>query len=174
MRLAAGCGHPATQVQRRWCAATGRCGHRPLRGDGEVPAATRANGAQRSVCASGWEGWVEIAAEIIPKGTINAGQSLSQPVADSSLYTREPLGTGDADRRVGPAGLLAMTMDFCHSEERSDVGICPFYDGRWTGGRAAEVVGPYGKSTEVPAAGRCGHRPLRNEVGSRRDLPGSA
>ena len=109
-----------------------------------------------------------------PKGTINAGQSLSQPVADSSLYTREPLGTGDADRRVGPAGLLAMTMDFCHSEERSDVGICPFYDGRWTGGRAAEVVGPYGKSTEVPAAGRCGHRPLRNEVGSRRDLPGSA
>ena len=34
-----------------------------------------------------------------PKGTINAGQSLSQPVADSSLYTREPLGTGDADRR---------------------------------------------------------------------------
>ena len=65
-----------------------------------------------------------------PKGTINAGQSLSQPAADSSLYTREPLGTGDADCRVGPAGLLAMTMVFCHSEERSDVGIRPFL--RWT------------------------------------------
>ena len=36
-------------------------------------------------------------------------------------------------RRVGPAGLLAMTMVFCHSEERSDVGIRPFYDGRGFG-----------------------------------------
>ena len=60
-----------------------------------------------------------------PKGTINAGQSLSQPAADSSLYTREPLGTGDADCRV--ASLLAMTvLILCHSEERSDVGIRSF------------------------------------------------
>ena len=36
-------------------------------------------------------------------------------------------------RCVGPAGLLAMTMDFCHSEERSDVGIRPFYGGRGFG-----------------------------------------
>ena len=43
------------------------------------------------------------------------------------------MGTGDADCRVGPAGLLAMTSVFCHSEERSDVGIRPFYDGRWFG-----------------------------------------
>ena len=69
---------------------------------------------------------MEIAAKITPKGAINAGQSLSQPAADSSLYTREPLGTGDADCRVGPSGLLAMTMVFCHSEERSDVGIRTF------------------------------------------------
>ena len=55
-----------------------------------------------------------IAAEITPKGALNAGQSLSQPAADSSLYTREPLETGDADRRV--ASLLAMTTVFCHSE----------------------------------------------------------
>ena len=67
-----------------------------------------------------------IAAEITPKVSSNAGQSLSQPAADSSLYTREPLGTGDADCRVGPAGLLAMTTVFCHSEERSDVGIRSF------------------------------------------------
>ena len=43
------------------------------------------------------------------------------------------LGTGDADRRVGPVGLLAMTSVFCHSEERSDVGIRLFYDGRGLG-----------------------------------------
>ena len=126
----------------------------------------------------GREGWVEIAAKITPKGVINAGQSLSRPLADSSLCTREPLGTGDADCRVGPLGLLAMTTVFCHSEERSDVGIRTFL--RWTGVRAAvprawppptkfrseiwgvgQVVGPYGRSTEVPATGRCGHRPLR-------------
>ena len=27
----AGCGHPALRVQRWWCQAAGRCGHRPLR-----------------------------------------------------------------------------------------------------------------------------------------------
>ena len=100
----------------------------PTKGE-QAASTTRASGAQRS----GRERWVEIAAEITPKGASNAGQSLSQPAADSSLYTREPLGTGDADCRVGPAGLLAMTMVFCHSEERSDVGIRPFYDGRGFG-----------------------------------------
>ena len=103
-----------------------------------------------------------------PKGTINAGQSLSQPAADSSLYTREPLGTGDADCRV--ASLLAMTvLILCHSEEaqRADVGIRSFL--QWTGVRAAvprawppptkfraeiwgvgQVVGPYGWLQEAP------------------------
>ena len=38
----------------------------------------------------GREGWVGIGAEIIPKVSSNAGQSLSQPAADSSLCTREP------------------------------------------------------------------------------------
>ena len=103
---------------------------------------------------------MKIGAEIIPKVSSNAGQSLSQPAADSSLSTREPLRTEDADRRV--ASLLAMTvLILCHSEEaqRADVGIRPFL--RWTGVWAAEVVGPYGRSTEAPATGRCGHRPLR-------------
>ena len=82
-----------------------------------------------------------IAAEIIPKVSSNAGQSLSQPAADSSLYTREPLGTGDADCRV--ASLLAMTvLILCHSEEaqRADVGIRSFL--RWKGVRAAESSAP--------------------------------
>ena len=66
-------------------------------------------------------------------------------------------------------GLLAMTSVLCHSEERSDVEIRPFYDGRWTGVRAAvprawppptkfraeiwgvgQVVGPYGKPNQPP------------------------
>ena len=59
--------------------------------ESKVSATTRASGAQRS----GRERWVEIAAEITPKGASNAGQSLSQPAADSSLYTREPCPTGD-------------------------------------------------------------------------------
>ena len=116
----------------------------------------------------GWEERVKIGAEIIPKVFINAGQSLSQPAADSSLSTREPLRTEDADRRV--ASLLAMTvLILCHSEEaqRADVGIRPFL--RWTGVRAAvprawppptkfrseiwgvgQVVGPYGKPNQPP------------------------
>ena len=81
----------------------------------------------------GRKGWAGIGAGIIPKGAINFRRSLSQPTADSSLCTREPFGTGDADCRV--ASLLAMTMDFCHSEEaqRAAVGIRPFYDGRGFG-----------------------------------------
>ena len=43
----------------------------------------------------GREGWVEIGAWIIPKGASNAGQSLSRPPGDSSLYTREPWGRGN-------------------------------------------------------------------------------
>ena len=91
----------------------------------------------------GREGWVEVGAEITPKGAINLGQSLSHGEAVTAPFAQGSLGTGDADCRVGPLGLLAMTKDFCHSEERSDVGIRFFL--RWTGVRAAEVVGPYGK-----------------------------
>ena len=105
----------------------------PTGGCGELPRLPWPAAHSGAFAPAGARKWVGIAAEIIPKESINAGQSLSQPAADSSLYTREPLGTGDADCRVGPAGLLAMTMVFCHSEERSDVGIRPFYDGRGFG-----------------------------------------
>ena len=111
-----------------------------------------------------------IAAEIIPKGVINLGQSLSRPPGDSSLYTREPLGTGDADCRV--ASLLAMTvLNLCHSEEaqRADVGIRPFSDGRGFGPprlsapteglpksqqRADVGIGPYGWLQRATATAR--------------------
>ena len=52
------------------------------------------SGAQRGVCGAGAKKWAGIAAEIIPKVSSNAGQSLSRPAGDSSLCTREPLGTG--------------------------------------------------------------------------------
>ena len=99
----------------------------------------------------GRKGWVGIAAEIIPKGGSNLGQSLSRPPGASSLYTREPLGTGDADRRVGPAGLLAMAMVFCHSEASVHTGRGNPSFLRWTGVRAAESSAPTGGCGKPPA-----------------------
>ena len=52
-----------------------------------------ASGAQRSVCASGREG---CAAEIIPEGTINAGQSLSHGFAVPAPFTQGSLGTWES------------------------------------------------------------------------------
>ena len=130
-----------------------------------------------------------IEAEITPKGASNLGQSLSQPCGCQLPLHKGALpcgGRGDGTgmriavtsvpnfgakfgwrwlrpRRVGPAGLLAMTMVFCHSEERSDVGIRPFYDGRWTGVRAAP------RKTRDGTPGR---RALRVVAESRRDCPG--
>ena len=107
-------------------------------------AIARASGAQRSVCASGCE-------EMGGNCGRDHAQSIQQPWTipqsrrsrDSSLYTREPLRTGDADCRV--ASLLAMTvLILCHSEEaqRADVGIRLFYDGRGMGRRAAGSSAP--------------------------------
>ena len=155
----------------------------------------------------GWEGWEGIAAEIIPKVSSNLGQSLSQPAADSSLYTREPWGRGMRiavtsapnfgtkfgwrwlhPRRVGPAGLLAMTTVFCHSEASAHTGRGNPSFLRWTGVRAAEVVGPYGKPNQPPkpagaqrsvcASGREGWAGIGAKTipngGPPRNLPGSA
>ena len=73
-----------------------------------------------------------IAAEIIPKGASNLGQSLSHGLWPCQFPLHKgAFGDGDADCRV--ASLLAMTVRIlCHSEEaqRADVGIRPFYDGR--------------------------------------------
>ena len=68
-----------------------------------------------------------------PKGSSTSGNpSVTAAPCQLPLH-KGALGTGDADCRVGPAGLLAMTMVFCHSGERSDVGIRPFYDERGFG-----------------------------------------
>ena len=124
-----------------WASAPTPCGGRHA--GGVVPygwlwraaAIARASGAQRSVCASGCEGWVGIAAEITPKVPSNFEQSLSHGEAVTAPFTQGSLwGRGDTDCRV--ASLLAMTvLILCHSEEaqRADVGIRPFYDGRGFG-----------------------------------------
>ena len=52
----------------------------------------------------GREGWVGIGAEIIPKVSSNAGQSLSQPAADSSLCTRETFPCGGRGMRITVTG----------------------------------------------------------------------
>ena len=93
----AGCGHPALREQRRWCVAAGRRGRRPLRKGEQAALTTLARGAERSVCASGWEEGVGIAAEIIPKVSSNAGQSLSHGCAVPAPFTQGSLalrGTG--------------------------------------------------------------------------------
>ena len=104
----AGCGHPALREQRRWCVAAGRRGRRPLRKGEQAALTTLARGAERSVCASGWEEGVGIAAEIIPKVSSNAGQSLSHGCAVPALFTQGSLalrGTGvRAAGVVGPYG----------------------------------------------------------------------
>ena len=96
------------------------------------------------------------------------------------------LGTGDADCRVGPAGLLAMTMVFCHSEERADVGIRPFYDGREFGPprSSAPTENPINHPSQparseasAPAAARDGRESTQgpSQKGDRpRNRPGSA
>ena len=79
----------------------------------------------------------------------------------SSLCTREPLGTGDADCRVGPLGLLAMTMVFCHSEERSDVGIRFF---TMDGGRG---FGPPRSSAPTKRRDSCRNHPSQRRTAER-------
>ena len=151
------------------------------------------SGAQRSVCgADGRNGWEsrQRSPQKCPAMPDNPSVGLwpTAPFAQGSLALR---GTGDADCRV--AALLAMTTVFCHSEASAHTGRGNPSFLRWTGVRSAvprawppptkfrteiwgvgQVVGPYGRSAEAPATGRCGHRPLRVVAESCRDLPGSA
>ena len=133
--------------------------HRPLRGDGEVPAATRASGAQRSVCASGWEGREEIGAEIIPKGVINAGQSLSHGEAVTAPFTQGSLrdgGCGLPRRPCGPPRNDNGFLSFRGAERRGNPSFL-----RWTmdggSGRPTKDEGRHAGSS-CPTGG-CGEPP---------------
>ena len=74
--------------------------HRLLRKEEKATSITRASGAQRSVCgAVARDGW-ESRQRSSPKGSSTSGNpSVTAFGRASSLCTREPLGTGDADRR---------------------------------------------------------------------------
>ena len=75
----------------------------------------------------GHEGWMEIGAGIIPKGASNLGQSLSQPAADSSLYTREPCPAGDEGRHPFQPRLprQRLAKRNARKEELVKFGLCP-------------------------------------------------
>ena len=68
-----------------------------LRPYGEKGTPNRPSGsaAQSGASAAWMEGWEGIVAEITPKVSSNLGQSLTRPLGDSSLYTREPFPAGD-------------------------------------------------------------------------------
>ena len=120
-----------------------------------VPYAMGVFGNQRELAGNG--------AEIIPKGVINLGQSLSQPAADSSLCTREPWGRGM--RIAASARWASSQWQWFSVIPRSEAtwGSAPFYDGRGFGPpgssapadavwgvpreRHAGVVVPYGSMT---------------------------
>ena len=147
-----------------------------------------ASGAQRSVCASGCEEMGGNCGRDHPqRGHQPRTIPQSRRSRDSSLYTREPLGTGDADCRV--ASLLAMTvLILCHSEEaqRADVGIRPFSDGRWFGPPRSSAPAespidhpsqPARSGASAPAWARDGRESTQgsSQKGDRRrDRPGSA
>ena len=125
--------------------------HRPLRGDGEVPAATRASGAQRSVCASGWEGREEIGAEIIPKGVINLGQSLSHGCAVPAPFAQGSLrdgGCGLPRRPCGPPRNDNGFLSFRGAERRGNPSFL-----RWTGNGPPYLGNGLRRPNSVPKFG---------------------
>ena len=97
-----------------------------------------ASGAQRSVCgAVARDGW-ESEQRSSPKCPATPGNpSVTAAPCQLPLH-KGALGTGDADCRVGPAGLLAMTvLILCHSEASAHTGRGNPSFLRWTGVRAA-------------------------------------
>ena len=115
----------------------------PLREAGSVPEPTGigaetdlANGAGRSPPPTGGG-----AGRRVQDGGVRATEATLAVHSSGPMYLRHGF------RRP----------NFVPKFEASVMGIGPCGDR----GRAAEVVGPYGRSTEAPATGRCGHRPLR-------------
>ena len=131
----------------------------------------------------GWEEWVESEAEIIPqKGHQRRTTPQSRRSRDSSLYTREPLGTGGygLPRRFAPRNDSPDPLSF-RGGPTGRRGNPSFL--RWTGVRAAvprawpppakfrpeiwgvgQVVGPYGKPDQPPKPAGA-QRSVRARVG---------
>ena len=134
----------------------------------------------------GWEEWGENQSRDYPK-SVQQRRTIPQSAFGRQLPLHKgALGAGGTDCHVGPAGLLAMTMVFCHSEERADVGIRPFYDGREFGPprSSAPTENPINHPSQparseasAPAAARDGRESTQgpSQKGDRpRNRPGSA
>ena len=95
--FAAGCGHPALRVQRRWCVAAGRCSrHRPLR-----PAGGREGGTPGSSC---------------PTGGCGEPPRLPWPAAHSGAFAARSRGVGWNRSRDHPKGASNFGQSLSHGE----------------------------------------------------------
>ena len=155
-----------------------RSSRRPLRKGGIAAATTQASGAQRSVCGADGRSGRGSRQRSSPKGSAmpdnpSVSLRLTAPFAQGSLGD----GGCGLPRRFAPRNDSPDPLSF-RGGPTGRRGNPSFF--RWTGVRAAvprawppptkfraeiwgvgQVVGPYGRSTEVAATGRCGHRPLR-------------
>ena len=130
------------------------------------------SGAQRSVCGADGRNGLKLR-QRSPQKCLSKPDNPSVSLRLTAPFAQGSLGDEGCGlpRRFAPRNDSPDSLPF-RGGPTGRRGNPSFF--RWTGVRAAEVVGPYGRSTEVPATGRCGHRPLRNEVGSCRDCRGSA
>ena len=123
-------------------------------------AIARASGAQRSVCASGCEEMSGNCGRDHPQRGHQPRTIPQSPSGRQLPLHKGAFGDGGCGlpRRFAPRNDSPDPLSF-RGGPTGRRGNPSFL--RWTGVRAAEVVGPYGRSTEVPATGRCRHRPLR-------------
>ncbi len=120
----------------------------PTGGCGELPRLPWPAAHSGAFAPAGARKWVGIAAEIIPKASSNAGQSLSQPAAASSLYTREPLGRGCGlpRRPCGPPRNDNRFLPFRGAERRGN----PFLSNRDRRGSALSAERGAGQIRGLP------------------------
>ena len=161
----------------------GRCGHRPYGETGRFPQppgpAAHNGAAAPAVARNGWE----LEQESPPKGPATPDNP-SVSLRLTAPFTQGSLGDGGygSPRRFAPRNDSPDPLSF-REGPTGRRGNPSFL--RWPWVRAVvprawppptkfrpeiwgvgQVVGPYGRSTGVPATGRCRHRPLRNEAGT--------
>ena len=147
-------------------APTGRCGHRPLRIEGEATSTTWGSGAERSVCGADGRNEEESEQRSPPKGPAtpdnpSVSLRLTAPFPQGSLRDG---GCGLPRRPCGPPRNDNRFLSFRGAERRGNPSFL-----RWTGVRAAvprawppptkfrpeiwgvgQVVGPCGKPNQPP------------------------
>ena len=166
-------------------------GHPPLRKTGRFPQPPGPAAHSGASASAGARKWAGIAAEIIPKGAINLGQSLSHGEAVTAPFAQGSLGDGGCGlprRPCGPPRNDNGFLSFRGAERRGNPSFL-----RWTGDGPPRSSAPteglpksqqradVPKAWPPPTKFRAEiwgvshrHRPLRVVAESCRDLPGSA